>query len=89
MPTVNNKPIDTIRDRSLKATIWKNTSEKGDFYSVEFSRTYKDGETFKDSHSFTGTELLRISRLADIAYTEITIHRAADRGEPDPVEQAA
>lgn len=89
MSTETNKPIDTIRDGSLKATIWKNTGEKGDFYSVEFSRTYKQGETFKDSHSFSGTELLRISRLADIAYTEITIHRASDRGEPGPIEQAA
>ncbi len=86
--TTKTKPIDTLRDGSLKATIWKNQSEKGGFYSVEFSRTYKDGESFKDSHSFSGAELLRISRLAEIAYTEITIHRAKDRGEPDPTEQA-
>ena len=89
MSTVKNKPIDTLRDGSLKATIWKNTGEKGDFYSVEFSRTYKQGEEFKDSHSFSGTELLRISRLSEIAYTRITYIREADRQLAEVNEQAA
>lgn len=28
MTTKKNKPIDTVRDGSLKATIWKNAGEK-------------------------------------------------------------
>lgn len=76
-----NKPINTIRDGSLKATIWKNRGEKGDFYSVEFSRTYKQGEEYKDSRSFSGAELLRISRLANIAYDEIAILRGNDSAD--------
>ena len=78
MTTQTNKPIDTLRDGSLKATIWKNPSEKGSFYSVDISRTYKQDEVFKDSHSFSGTELLRIARLANIAYDEIAILRSTD-----------
>lgn len=75
----NNKPADTIRDGSLKATIWKNFSENGTFYSVEFSRTYKQGETFKDSHSFSGSEPLQLARLANKAYDRIAELRSADR----------
>lgn len=64
-----NKPIETLRDGSLKATIWKNTHEKGDFYSVQFSRTYKDsGGNWQDGQSFSGSELLRLARLATKAY---------------------
>lgn len=77
--TNKNQPIDTIREGSLKATIWKNAGDNGDFYSVEISRTYKQGETFKDSHSFSGSELLRVARLAHIAYDEIAIYRQKDR----------
>ncbi len=55
--------------------MWKNTSEKGDFYSVELTRTYKQGDQFKGSRSFSGSELLRIARLAHIAYDEIAIMR--------------
>jgi hypothetical protein len=68
-------PIDTLRDGSLKATIWKNSGEKGDFYSVDLTRTYKQGDQFKDSNSSSGSELLRIARLAHIAYDEIAIMR--------------
>jgi len=74
----NQKPINTIRDGALKATIWKNDSEKGSFYSVDISRTYKQDDVYKDSHSFSGTELLRVARLANIAYDEIAVLRAND-----------
>lgn len=80
MSTQTNKPIDSIRDGDLKATIWKNLGEKGTFYSVDISRTYQGSDgNYHDSHSFSGAELLRVSRLADIAYTEIGIHRQNDR----------
>ncbi len=78
MATQTNKPIDTIREGSLKATIWKNFGDNGNFYSVEFSRTYKQGDVFKDSRRFSGSELLRIARLAHIAYDEITIMRGKE-----------
>ena len=85
----NQKPIDTIRDGALKATIWKNAAEKGHFYSVDFSRTYKDGETFKDSHSFSGSEPLQIARLANLAYDRIAELRAADKADPSADTGAA
>ncbi len=80
MTTTNDKPIDTIRDGSLKATIWKRFGEKGNFYTVELSRTYTDEQgKYHDSHSYSGSEPLRIARLANIAYDEIAIHRAGDQ----------
>lgn len=89
MTKTNDKPIDTIRDGSLKATIWKRLGEKGNFYTVEFSRTYTDEQgNYQDSHSFSASEPLRIARLAHIAYDEIAIHRANDRSTPNG-EQAS
>ena len=45
MSNTTPKPVNTLRDSGgLKATIWKNDSKNGTFYSVEFSRTYKQGD---------------------------------------------
>lgn len=80
MTTTNHKPIDTIRDGSLKATLWKNTGEKGDYYSVRITRTWRDDQgNYHDSDSLSGSELLRVARLANIAYDEIVILRSNDR----------
>ncbi|MEO1009593.1 MAG: hypothetical protein AAFX79_13605 [Planctomycetota bacterium] len=84
--TTNSKPAETIRDGAIKATIWRNQSRNeganGPFYSVRFTRTYTDEQgQFHDSDSFSGTELLRVARLADIAYGTIVAMRAEDKLE--------
>lgn len=78
------KPFETIRDGGLKATIWKNPpkegTETGPFYSVQITRTWRDQQgTYHDSDRFSGTEPLRVARLANLAYDAIVAQRAADR----------
>lgn len=34
-----SKPIETLRDGAIKAAIWSNLGEKGNFYSVQINRT--------------------------------------------------
>ena len=70
----NNKPIQTIRDGALKASLWKNRKkdDSGDFYSITLTRTYKGSdEQFHDTNSFSPTELLRILKLGDVLYQEL------------------
>ena len=75
-----NKPTKTLRDGSIKATIWKNEGEKGTFYRVNFTRGYKDADgNRKDSDSFSGSELLQIAHLAGKAYDSIAELRQQDR----------
>ena len=63
------RPVETLRDGALKAAIWRNESENGDFFAVTFARTYKDGKgDLQDTDSFSGTQLLRLARLAEKAY---------------------
>ncbi|MGD9693603.1 MAG: hypothetical protein AB7G17_07260 [Phycisphaerales bacterium] len=81
MTTTNAKPIDTIRDGSLKATIWKNAGEKGDYYSVRITRTWRDDQgNYHDSDSFSGSELLRVARLASMAYDRSAERRNGGEG---------
>ena len=76
-------PEDTLRDRELKASIWKNQGEKRDFYATELARTYEDRDgNLRDSHSFSGDQLLRISELAKGAYhrtNELRCEQAIER----------
>ena len=48
----SQKPAHKIRHRALSVTIWKNSSDKGTWYSVTPSRAYKQGEEWKESDRF-------------------------------------
>lgn len=56
--TLKPKPVTTLRCSSIQASIWKNEGEKGPFYNVTVSRSYKgpDG-TRKKSESFGFADL--------------------------------
>lgn len=63
------RPVETIRDGAIKAAIWRNESENGVFHGVTFSRTFKNGGgDLQDTNSYSGTQLLRLARLAGKAY---------------------
>jgi hypothetical protein len=63
------QPADVIRDGSLKATIWRNEGGDGPFYSTSLARTFEDREgNLRDAHSFSGSDLLKVSELARKAY---------------------
>ena len=76
-PNPKTGPVDVIRDGALKATIWENDSENGVYFSTVLARTYEDADgRLRDTHSFNGSELLRISELARRAYENVTAYRA-------------
>src|SRR5690606_4598065 len=78
----NNKPTATLSDGRSKATIWKQNSDKGDFFRVTFSRSYKDeAGNWHDSDSFSGTELLRLAHLATKAFDQTNDLRQSSRDE--------
>ena len=59
----NQRPIETIRDGKLSASIWQNNSDNGLFYSVTFGRTYT-GEDEQPHTTSTGciSEPARVGR---------------------------
>jgi len=84
------RPVETLRDGAIKAAIWKNESEKGAFFSVTFARTYKDGDgNLQDTDSFSGSQLLRLARLADKAYDRTAKLAQAERAKDDTEEEEA
>ena len=70
-------PAKKFRIGSLEATIWDN-ADKG--YSVQFSKPYKDGDTWKRSDRFRQDELLNIGKLAERAESWIAEQRKEEQG---------
>lgn len=67
-----NKPIHRINLKSISAAVFANTSGEGNtFYSVQFDRSYRDGEEWKRTKSFGRDDLLLLSKAADMAHTWI------------------
>lgn len=94
-----NGPVDVLRDGNVKATIWKNERENGPSYNTTFARTWQDESgAYRDSHSFSGSELLRVSELARGAYArtnelrrehmqELEVEIARDDDDAPPHDQ--
>lgn len=75
-----NKPIQTLRDGLLTATIWRNENkDRKAFYNVRIVRSYLKDEAWQEASSYSGAELLRLSRLSQAAYDAIARHRKAER----------
>lgn len=69
----------TIRHRAITVTIWKNTGEKGSWYNAIPSRSYKEGDEWKETDSFQGDDLLVLAKLLDQAHTWIANAEQAER----------
>ena len=67
------RPIQTIRYGAVRAAIWRNVIDNGNasraVYNVTFSRSYRDGDTWKESNSFGRDDLLLLAKLANEAHT--------------------
>jgi hypothetical protein len=65
----NEKPAHKIRAGALEVAIWRRDGEKGAFYNVSMSRSYKQGEEWKQSDSYGADDLLLLAKLLDMAHT--------------------
>lgn len=66
------KPIEKLKDGLLCATIWMNANDEGKArYSITLVRNYQVDGKWKETNSFSPTELLKVSVLAKTAYSRI------------------
>ena len=86
-----SQPAHKIRISNLSVTIWRNSSDKGVWYSVNPSRSYKKGdETWKETDSLGFDDLLAMAKLLDLAHTWITHQQQADaKGRKESAQAAA
>ncbi len=73
-----NKPIHSLKDGLIAASIWKNEADGKTRYSVTFARSFLKDEEWQTSYSFSGSELLRLARLSEQAFDWIKTARRND-----------
>ncbi len=66
--TPNNQPVHVIRHGVISASIWRQETDKGSLFNVTFQRSYKDGDSWKNSTSFGRNNLLVVSLIAARAF---------------------
>jgi hypothetical protein len=64
----NSQPVHKIRHSAVSASIWRQDTDKGSVFNVTFQRSYKDGDTWKNSTSFGRNNLLVVSLIAARAF---------------------
>ena len=67
MATPHSTPATAFRSGSVNAAVWENTGETGTFFSVTFSRPYKDAQGHGKTSSSYGLHLDALSSLAELA----------------------
>src|SRR5215212_6540132 len=74
-----NKPVHTVRHRSIKAAIWKNETSNGPMYNVTVVRSYRDDNgDWKDSQSIGYDDLMNVAALMYEAHAYISLLRAKE-----------
>jgi hypothetical protein len=63
-----NKPVHEIRVNGIRATIWKNDTDKGPRYNTTFERSYRDGEEWKKTDSYGREDLLVLAFVAKASF---------------------
>ena len=75
---MSQQPAHKIRSGALQVTIWRNHSDKGNWYSVIHTRGYRQGDAWKETDSLGFDDLLTMAKLFDLAHTWIMHQHQAD-----------
>jgi hypothetical protein len=84
-----NHPVHTVRHRNLKASIWRNEMEAGPMYKVSVVRSYREGNDWRDTHSFGYDDLMNVAKLMYDAHSVISELRAKEAVRRAPVRPPA
>ncbi len=81
---MSNKPVAEVKFGRIRAAVWANEAEERTFYSVTFSRLYKDkDDQWKDSTSFSREDLPLLMKVADRAHSYLYEGRHQEPEEKD------
>lgn len=64
-------PAHKIRISNITAVIWRNSGDKGSWYSAQISRGYKVDDGWRETDSLGYDDLLTAAKLLDLAHTWI------------------
>jgi hypothetical protein len=84
-----NQPVHTVRHRNIKASIWRNETDKGPMYKVVVTRSYQENNEWHDTHSFGYDDLMNVAKLMYDAHSVISALRAKEAAARTTVRSPA
>jgi hypothetical protein len=80
--TSSARPVKSFRQGGVKVDVWRNPGTNGDMYNTTISNSYKDDASgeWKDTKSFSPTDLAVVSQLSSQAFQAITELKSQSRG---------
>lgn len=84
------RPAQEFRLGRIRAAVWLNQNGQGDaWYSVTVTRSYKDGDEWKDTTSYRRDDLPLVAKAADLAFAWIWNQTGNSRPKSAPTETAS
>ncbi len=84
MAKSSNKPVKVFRLRGVSASVFENRSEQnGTFHKVQIVRTYRDGDDFKTTPTFSRDDLPLVQAVAHRAWEFVHETEASRRSSRD------
>ena len=76
------RPVKTLKHGGVEVSVWKNSTEQGDMYDTTIRNSYKDDKSgeWKETKSFSPTDLAVLSELSSQAFQEIAALKSQSRG---------
>lgn len=63
------RPVHKVRLRSVTAAVWQNQSDRGPWYSVTVSRSYRDDAgNWHTAENYSGGDLLLLAEVSRLAF---------------------
>jgi hypothetical protein len=75
------RPVATFKQGGVEESVWKNPTEKGDMFNTTIRNSYKDDKSgeWKETTSFSPTDLAVVSQLTSQAFQEIVHLKSQSR----------
>ena len=70
--TPKTRPVTKFKCSTITASVWRNEGEKGAFYNVTITRSYKTADGWKHSDSFSLDDLEAVTVVLGHAKVWIT-----------------
>ncbi|MAG15586.1 hypothetical protein CMO88_00840 [Candidatus Woesearchaeota archaeon] len=81
------QPETKFKAGGVSATIWQNTSAKGNYATVTLSRSYMDKDkNWKETNSYKVTDLPKVALVLSKAYEHLQLNKKATQ-TPQVMEQ--
>lgn len=91
----SNKPAKVFRYRGISASVFLNPAESDDsnpWYKISIRRTYRQGDEFRSTHSFSRDDLPVVIVVAEQAYQYVLTaeaERSSEKSTDEPLEESS